>query len=556
MEYSGAEIVIRLLERQGIKIISGIPGGTNLPLYDALYQSAIRHVLARHEQGAGFIAQGMARSTGRPAVCFATSGPGVTNLITAIADAHLDSVPVVAISGQTPLSLMGTDAFQEVDTFGMSLSITKHNFSVRSVEELLEVIPAAFQIAMSGRPGPVWVDIPRDVQTAMLHVADFPEPGMKEPASLPDEEVIKEAARMIDRAERPVFYAGGGIAQSGSGEQVRALCEKAGIPVVTTLMGLGVMPSDSPLSLGMLGMHGSRATNLIMDQADLLIAAGVRFDDRATGQLKTFCPHARIIHMDIDGSEIDKLRSSHCGISGDAGDILDRLIPNVGRRSRKSWEEVIVAMQKKNPVPDSARDETAPGVLIRRIGDLVADDAFITTDVGQHQMWVAQHFPFNRPVQLLTSGGLGTMGFGLPAAIGAALANPKHPVVCFSGDGSLMMNIQELATLTEQNLNVKIIVLNNGALGLVRQQQELFFEGRYIASQYNRNPDLVTIAKGFGIAGRRLSLADCSDEALTAFLDAEGPALLDVSINQAANVFPMVPPGASNTRMIEGAHNA
>jgi len=556
MEYSGAEIVIKLLERQGVECLAGIPGGSNLPLYDALRESPIRHVLARHEQGAGFIAQGMARSTGLPAVCFATSGPGVTNLITAIADAHLDSVPVVAISGQTPTSLMGTDAFQEVDTFGMSLPVTKHNFLVRSVRELLEVIPEAFRIAMSGRPGPVWVDIPKDVQTEILDIDTLPEPGTRLCPASPEEDALVAAAGMINGAERPVFYAGGGIVNSGAGARVTALCEKAGIPVVTTLMGLGIMPADSPLSLGMLGMHGARATNLILDQADLLIAAGVRFDDRATGRIAAFCPHARIIHMDIDGAEIDKLRPSDCSIKGDAGEILSRLVPMVTGRARRAWEASVVAMKVGHPTPQGELDDEKPAALIRRIGHLAASDAYVTTDVGQHQMWVAQHYPHYEAGRLLTSGGLGTMGFGLPAAIGAALANPDSPVICFSGDGSIMMNIQELATLAEQDLNVKIIVLNNGALGLVRQQQELFYGARYVATQYDRNPDLATIARGFGIPGRHLPLSACSDVALTDFLHAHGPALLNIAIPQDANVYPMVPPGAANTRMIEGATHA
>ncbi|VFQ45325.1 biosynthetic-type acetolactate synthase large subunit [Desulfoluna butyratoxydans] len=551
MEYSGAEIVIKLLERQGVECLAGIPGGTNLPLYDALRESPIRHILARHEQGAGFIAQGMARSTGVPAVCFATSGPGVTNLITAIADAHLDSVPVVAISGQTPMSLMGTDAFQEVDTFGMSLPVTKHNFLVRSAAELLEVIPEAFRIAMSGRPGPVWVDIPKDVQTELIDIDTLPEKGTRLCPASPEEAALARAAEIINASERPVFYAGGGIINSGAGAKVRELCEKAGIPVVTTLMGLGIMPSDSPLSLGMLGMHGSRATNLILDQSDLLIAAGVRFDDRATGRIAAFCPHARIIHMDIDGAEIDKLRPSDCSITGDAGEILSSLLPKVADRARRTWESSVAAMKEAHPTPAGELDDAKPPALIRRIGMLAEAGTFVSTDVGQHQMWVAQHYPHHEASRLLTSGGLGTMGFGLPAAIGAALANPEAPVICFSGDGSIMMNIQELATLAEQDLNVKVIVLNNGALGLVRQQQELFYGARYMASQYNRNPDLTTIARGFGIPGRRLPLAACTDGALTEFLHARGPALLDIAIPQEANVFPMVPPGAANTRMIE-----
>ena len=553
MEYSGAEIVIRLLERQGIDIITGIPGGTNLPLYDALSRSSIRHVLARHEQGAGFMAQGMARSTGKAAVCFATSGPGVTNLITAIADAHLDSVPVVAITGQTPMSLMGTDAFQEVDTYGMSLPITKHNFLVRRVEDLLEVIPEAFRIAMEGRPGPVWIDIPKNVQSDMISLDEFPAARESVAKATLDEAAIMRAATMLEGAHRPVFYAGGGTAGPGAPAAVRRLCEAADIPVVTTLMGLGVMPPDSPLSLGMLGMHGSRSTNMILDQADLIIAAGVRFDDRATGRIEAFCPNARIIHMDIDGAELGKLKASDCSIKGDSREILSRLADLVEDRTRMAWRDEVRDLQKQYAAPLVQVSDDDPGALISRVGTLAPDDAYIATDVGQHQMWVAQHYPMTRAGQLLTSGGLGTMGFGLPAAIGAAMANLDSQVICFSGDGSIMMNIQELATLAEQNLDVKILVLNNGALGLVRQQQELFYGGRYTASQYKQNPDLAAIARGFGVAAKQLSISDCSDLAIKEFLNAPGPALLDIAIPQEANVFPMVPPGGTNTSMIEGA---
>lgn len=553
MKYSGAEIVIRLLEQQGIDIITGIPGGTNLPLYDALSRSSIRHVLARHEQGAGFMAQGMARSTGKAAVCFATSGPGVTNLITAIADAHLDSVPVVAITGQTPMSLMGTDAFQEVDTYGMSLPITKHNFLVRKVEDLLEVIPEAFRIAMDGRPGPVWIDIPKNVQSEMISLDEFPAARVSPDKAPLDEAAIMRAATMLKEARKPIFYAGGGVAGLGTPAIVRRLCEATDIPVVTTLMGLGVMPQNDPLSLGMLGMHGSRSTNMVLDQADLIIAAGVRFDDRATGRIEAFCPNARIIHMDIDGAELGKLKASDCSIKGDAGEILSRLACLVEGRTRMEWRDEIRGLQKQYAAPNVQVSDDDPGAFISRVGTLAPDDAYIATDVGQHQMWVAQHYPMKRAGQLLTSGGLGTMGFGLPAAIGAAMANLDSQVICFSGDGSIMMNIQELATLAEQNLNVKILVLNNGALGLVRQQQELFYGGRYMASQYKQNPDLAAISRGFGVAAKQLSINDCSDLAIKEFLNAPGPALLDIAIPQGANVFPMVPPGGTNTSMIEGA---
>ena len=555
MEYSGAELAIKLLEAEGIEMICGIPGGTNLPLYDALRESPITHILARHEQGAGFMAQGMARTSGKPAVCFATSGPGVTNLITAIADAHLDSVPVVAITGQTPLSLMGTDAFQEVDTFGMSLPITKHNFLVRSAEELLTVIPEAFRIAASGRPGPVWVDIPKDVQTETIEVAGLPEPLGPETMPEPIDTLVAKASAMINEAKRPVFLAGGGVVRAGASEDVKRLCQGTGIPVTTTLMALGVMPSESDFSLGMIGMHGKRSTNMILDGCDLLIAAGVRFDDRATGRIEAFCPNARVIHIDIDKAEIDKLRQTHVSITGDAGAVLKGIQTRVTPGLRQDWMEEVRDLKRAHDTAPDALPISPQGV-IQRVGALAPEGSVVTTDVGQHQMWVAQHYPFERAGQLLTSGGLGTMGFGLPAAIGAAFANPSATVLCFSGDGSIMMNIQELATLAEHGLNVKVMVLNNGALGLVRQQQELFYGGRTMASQYRHNPDLVTIARGFGIAARHVAMEACGEAEILEFLSGEGPALMNVAIPQSANVFPMVPPGAANTHMIEGETHA
>lgn len=553
MKFSGAQLVIRLLERQGIEIITGIPGGANLPLYHALGNSNIRHILARHEQGAGFMAQGMARSTGRPAVCFATSGPGATNLVTPMADAFLDSIPMVAVTGQTPLTLMGTDAFQEVDTYGLSLPVSKHSFLVRSVEELITVIPRAFEIAVSGRPGPVWVDIPKDVQTAEADVDAWPGPGEKQPGPDPDKGTLDRAVAMIQEARKPVFYAGGGIVRAGAGNRVAQLCEKNGIPLVTTLMGLGIGgPSGTPAALGMLGMHGERSTNLILDQCDLLIAAGVRFDDRATGKIEAFCPRARVIHMDIDNAEIGKLKTSHCGIYGDAGQVLEALIPLVETRERADWKAGIAEIQRKHPGPGFFRDSQRPEYLIRRVGRYAVPGSFIVTDVGQHQMWTAQAFPFSRPGQLITSGGLGTMGFGLPAAIGTALACPDAQVICITGDGSVLMNIQEMATLVEQGLNLKIILLNNQALGLVRQQQELFFQGNYVACQYSQSPDFTAIAKGFGIPAQTLGSGESPDTALASLFNTPGPGLVHIPIDPRANVEPMVPPGAANLEMIGG----
>ena len=549
---SGAQIIINQLERHGIRIVAGIPGGANLPLYDALAHSAtIRHVLARHEQGAGFIAQGMARSTGRPAVCFATSGPGATNILTALADAYLDSIPLVCITGQVPRSLLGTDAFQEVDTYGMSVPVTKHNYLVRSAADLLTILPQAFRLAGSGRPGPVLVDVPKDVQTEMVELAVTPEPCPAAGHQPGDQQSIEQAASIINEAGRPILYLGGGVIHAGAAAEARQLAEHAAIPTVMTLMGLGILPSDHPLSLGMLGMHACRATNLAMDECDLLIAAGVRFDDRATGRINAFCPRAKVIHIDIDASEIGKLRPVDTGITGDARHVFAGLLPLIQQRQRRQWHDRISQLQQD--FPRFSPQHFAPGrpfQLIRRVAELAGPEALVSTDVGKHQMWVAQSYPFTAPRQLLTSGGLGTMGFGLPAAIGASLAFPGRTVVCFSGDGSLQMNIQELATAVEQHALVKIVVLNNQSLGLVRQQQRLFYEQHCFASSYDIAVDFAAIARGFGMRTFDLTGAAEPDRLLREAMTEPGPCLINAPIGIDEEVTPMVPPGAANITMI------
>ncbi|MGE4293343.1 MAG: acetolactate synthase large subunit [Desulfovibrio sp.] len=555
---TGAEILIRLLERQGIQTIPGIPGGANLPLYDALSRSpVIRHVLARHEQGAGFMAQGMARVTGKPQVFFATSGPGATNTLTALADAKLDSVPVICITGQVPRAMIGTDAFQEVDIYGMSIPATKHNFLVRSVEELLSVIPEAFRIAASGRPGPVLVDVPKDVQCAELAFASWPEPGLPEtPRDIPTVDIVR-AAEMINASQRPMFYLGGGVIQAGASASARALIEKTGIPTVMTLMGLGGLPSDHPLSLGMLGMHAAPCANLALEECDLLIAAGVRFDDRATGKVEQFCPKAKVIHMDIDPAELGKIRPAHQALVGDVGQALQALLPLVEDARRGPWLERVRKLKSEQPMrlPDAGNVRSGYG-LILEAARLAGPEAVVATDVGQHQMRAAQAYPFGTPRRWLTSGGLGTMGFGLPAAIGAGMARPDLPVVCFSGDGSLLMNIQEMATAVEQNVNVKIVLTNNNALGLVRQQQELFYEGNLFASSYGYCVDFVRIAEGFGMRAVNLDAsADPAADLARAFAFS-GPCLIHASVDAAQNVYPMVPPGAANKEMIKGEEYA
>ncbi|WGC20399.1 acetolactate synthase large subunit [Enterobacter ludwigii] len=548
--FTGAQLIVHLLERQGITTVAGIPGGTVLPLYDALSQSTqIRHVLARHEQGAGFIAQGMARTQGKPAVCMACSGPGATNLVTAIADARLDSIPLICITGQVPSSMIGTDAFQEVDTYGISIPITKHNYLVRDITELPQVISDAFRIAQSGRPGPVWIDIPKDVQTAEIEIDVLPEPGERAPAPQFSAESVQAAAAMINAARRPVLYLGGGAINAS--DAVRQLAEKASLPTTMTLMALGMLPKAHPLSLSMLGMHGARSTNYILQEADLLIVLGARFDDRAIGKTEQFCPNAKIIHVDIDRAELGKIKQPHVAIQGDVAEVLAQLIPQTDASDRADWRQLVADLQKEFPgaIPTEG-DPLSHYGLINAVAACVDDSAIITTDVGQHQMWTAQAYPLNRPRQWLTSGGLGTMGFGLPAAVGAALANPDRKVICFSGDGSLMMNIQEMATAAENQLDVKIILMNNQALGLVHQQQSLFYTQGVFAATYPGTINFMQIAAGFGLHTCDLNAEADPHAALQAAISRPGPALIHVRIDPEQKVYPMVPPGAANTEMV------
>ncbi len=548
--FTGAQLIVHLLERQGITTVAGIPGGTVLPLYDALSQSTqIRHVLARHEQGAGFIAQGMARTQGKPAVCMACSGPGATNLVTAIADARLDSIPLICITGQVPSSMIGTDAFQEVDTYGISIPITKHNYLVRDIAELPQVISDAFRIAQSGRPGPVWIDIPKDVQTAEIEIDVLPEPGERAPAPEFSAESVRDAAAMINAAKRPVLYLGGGAINAA--DEIRQFAEKASLPTTMTLMALGMLPKAHPLSLGMLGMHGARSTNYILQEADLLIVMGARFDDRAIGKTEQFCPNAKIIHVDIDRAELGKIKQPHVAIQGDVAEVLTQLIPQTDATGREEWRQLVADLQNEFPgaIPTEG-DPLSHYGLINAVAACVDDSAIITTDVGQHQMWTAQAYPLNRPRQWLTSGGLGTMGFGLPAAVGAALANPDRKVICFSGDGSLMMNIQEMATAAENQLDVKIILMNNEALGLVHQQQSLFYKQGVFAATYPGMINFMQIAAGFGLHTCDLNAEEDAHAALQAAIDRPGPALIHVRIDPEQKVYPMVPPGAANTEMV------
>ncbi len=552
MQMTGADLIVKLLERQGTSTIAGVPGGAALPMYDALSKSeTIHHVLCRHEQGAGFIAQGMARVSGRPEVCLASSGPGATNLVTAIADAKLDSIPMIALTGQVPLSMIGTDAFQEVDTYGLTIPITKHNFLVRSAKDLLEVIPAAFRIAMSDRPGPVLIDVPKDVQNQMVSFEAYPDVVVPDAAPKFDIAAVEEAAKMIEAAERPVLYLGGGVIHSGAAAMAVTLAEQASLPTTMTLMALGAMPMDHPLAIGMLGMHGARYTNYVLEEADLLICVGARFDDRAIGKTAEFCPNAKIIHIDIDRSELHKVKDAHVAIAGDVGQVLAELLPRVKPQLRKRWLSHVESLKGRFPLAmPGIEDPRSPYGLIHAVANCLDDNAIITSDVGQHQMWVAQAYPFRRARQWLNSGGLGTMGFGFPAAIGAALAAPDRTVVCFSGDGSLKMNIQEMATAAQENVNVKIILMNNQSLGLVHQQQNLFYGKRIMASRYERPTDFLKIAEGFGMRAVDLDPSPNPRATLAEALHTPGPCLIHATIDPNEFVYPMVPPGAANSEMI------
>lgn len=557
MDINGATLITRFLEARmdalgaSAGIVAGIPGGALLPLYRALADSRLTHVLARHEQGAGFIAQGIARVSGHAGICLATSGPGLTNTVTALADAKADSVPLVCFAGQVPRALIGTDAFQEVRTGHIVDSITKAHFEVRAAEDLVDLLPEAFRIAESGRPGPVLIELPKDVQTERLQIERIPAQCAPTRAPAPHTDQIQSAAAMIAAAQRPVLYIGGGIAQARAQALALAFAERASLPTTTTLMALGTMPPDHPLALGMLGLHGARHTNHVIDECDLLIAIGCRFDDRATGRLDHFAPSAKIIHIDADRRELGKLRTPDLAIEADAGAALRALIDAVSPQLRADWLARVGTLRREWPMPrPGADDPRKPHGLMQAVAAIADPDAAITTDVGQHQMWVAQSYPFARGDRWLTSGGLGTMGFGVPAAIGAALASPQAGAICFSGDGSLLMSVQELATLAELQANVKIIVLDNGALGMVRQQQNLFYDAQYSGSLYRHPPSCCAIAEAFGVPAVDLGYARDPLQALQAAFAQPGPMLIRVPIATEEMVLPIVTPGGANIEAI------
>jgi acetolactate synthase-1/2/3 large subunit len=542
--------MLEALRDRGVEVVFGYPGGAIMPLYDALLGSGIRHVLVRHEQAAAFAADGYARVSGRPGVCIATSGPGATNLVTGIANAFLDSVPLIAITGQVATPLMGTDAFQEVDIFGITLPIVKHSYVVRHIEELPRIVHEAWDVAASGRPGPVLIDLPKDMAAGVAHGAARVHRPKPAPARA-DEAALARAAAMIGAAERPVIYAGGGIGIGRAVHAFRGFVDATGIPVVSTLKGLGAVPTDDPLFLGMLGMHGTRAANNAVQQSDLLIVVGARFDDRATGKLDGFAPGARVVHLDVDPAEIGKLRRADIAIAGD----LQESLAALGQRPRiGTWRRHCLRTKARHAWRyDAPGDGIYAPELLRRLSVAADGEATIACDVGQHQMWVAQHCLIRRPERHLSSGGLGAMGYGLPAAIGAHLADPRRTSIAVSGDGSIMINIQELATLRRYGLPVRILLIDNQSLGMVRQWQELFFERRFSEVDLSDNPDFAAVARSFGIDALTVDSASQMDEAVDALLHHAGPLFVHCRIDPAANVWPLVPPGHTNATMLEGS---
>ena len=549
----GAQILIELLKKEGVTTVFGYPGGQVIDIYDALYEfSDIKHILVRHEQGAVHAADGYARTTGKVGVCMATSGPGATNLVTGLANAYMDSIPIVAITGQVPTRLIGKDAFQEADTTGITIPITKHNFLIKSIHDLPLIIREAFLIASTGRPGPVLIDIPKDVQIAEIDF-NYPEkleiPGYK-PTYRGHFNQINMTAQAIKEATRPLFYVGGGVIASGASDILLEVVEKTDIPVTYTLMAKGAIPEDHRLSLGWLGMHGSYHANKAIMNCDLLIAVGARFDDRVTGNTTTFANRAKIVHIDIDPAEIGKNVKINIPIVGDARNVLNELNKRTEPKKHDEWLETIEKWKKEYTPKPPANNELVAQTIIESVYQATQGDAILVTDVGQHQMWAAKHFLCHRPRRWASSGGLGTMGFGLPAAIGAQIGNPDQTVILFSGDGSIMMKIQELVTAVNNCLPLKIFVLNNNYLGMVRQWQECFFDCRY-SSTHIINPDLANLAQAFGAEGIPVQNQEELDRAVPRVLEVKDhPVLVDCRISKETNVYPFVPPGKSLDEMI------
>jgi acetolactate synthase I/II/III large subunit len=553
------DAVMECLKNEGVDTVFGIPGGASLPTYDALYDSGIRHILCRHEQGAGHAAEGYAKASGRVGVAMATSGPGATNLVTAIADAVMDSVPTVFITGQVRTDLIGTDGFQEADISGITMPIVKHSIMIQDPRDIPAAIHEAFHIARTGRPGPVLVDIPQDLSRADIPyepVDTVHLPGYQ-PTTEGNAKQIRLAAKALANARRPVLYVGGGVVNANAAESLRELATSDNFPVTCTLMGLGAFPAPHPQWLGMLGMHGTRAANYAMDEADLICSVGARFDDRVTGKLSEFAPRAKFIHIDVDPAEISKNVPAHIPIVGDAAKILPKLVReyralDIDGSRLEGWWERIKGWQEKYPLTyeDSSDSEIKPQYMIEAMYEATGGNAIVTSDVGQHQMWTAQYFHFSEPRRWINSGGLGTMGFGLPAAMGAAVACPDTPVVCLAGDGSVQMNSQELATCVTEKIPVKTFIMNNGYLGMVRQWQELFWDRRYSGVDMGTSPDFAKLADAYGALGMRITKKEELVEGMKTALAADGPVVVDVAVTKEENCYPMIPAGQAARDMV------
>ncbi len=553
------DALMECLKAEGVEVVFGLPGGANLPTYDAFYDAGIRHILVRHEAGGGHAAEGYAKATGKVGVSLGTSGPGATNLVTPICDAMMDSVPVVFITGQVRTDLLGTDGFQEADTIGITMPVVKHSFMIQNPVELPRTIHEAFHVARTGRPGPVVVDIPQDLSRADIPyepVSDVHLPGYQ-PTTEGNKKQIRLAAKALANARRPVIYAGGGVVNANAGPELTELCLSDRFPVTCTVMGLGAFGAPHEQWLGMLGMHGTRAANYAMDEADLIVAIGARFDDRITGKLDEFAPRAKFIHIDIDPAEISKNVPAHIPIVGDAKNILPRLTaeyrsltPEPGRLD--GWWGRIDAWRERHPLTyeDSTDSEIKPQYMIQALYEATGGQAIVTSDVGQHQMWAAQYYHFPEPRRWINSGGLGTMGFGLPAAMGAKVGCPDQTVVCIAGDGSIQMNSQELATCSQEGIAVKVFIMNNGYLGMVRQWQELFWSKRYSQVDMGQWPDFVKLAEAYGATGIRLQDKHTLVEDMRAALATDGPVVVDVRVTREENTYPMIPAGQPARNMV------
>jgi acetolactate synthase-1/2/3 large subunit len=553
------DALMECLKAEGVDVVFGLPGGANLPTYDAFYDAGIRHILVRHEAGGGHAAEGYAKATGKVGVSLGTSGPGATNLVTPICDAMMDSVPVVFITGQVRTDLLGTDGFQEADTIGITMPVVKHSFMIQNPVELPRSIHEAFHLARTGRPGPVVVDIPQDLSRADIPyepVTDVHLPGYQ-PTTEGNKKQIRLAAKALANSRRPVIYAGGGVVSANASPELVELCLSDRFPVTCTVMGLGAFPAPHPQWLGMLGMHGTRAANYAMDEADLIVAIGARFDDRITGKLDEFAPRAKFIHIDIDPAEISKNVPAHIPIVGDAKNIVPRLTAEyrslTGEEGRlDGWWARIEAWRERHPLryDDSSDSEIKPQYMIQALHEATGGDAIVTSDVGQHQMWAAQYYDFPAPRRWINSGGLGTMGFGLPAAMGAKVGCPDQTVVCIAGDGSIQMNSQELATCAQEGIAVKVFIMNNGYLGMVRQWQELFWDKRYSNVDMGQWPDFVKLAEAYGATGLRLEDKHTLVSDMRAAIATDGPVVVDVRVTREENTYPMIPAGQPARNMV------